>query len=241
MTISISKLTELPGSVSYIACVLYISEQTWGTFTTTNADVFRTEQAATDWLTKQKQARCVIWSNVSKYTCTQTQHEIQQGLIVGLTQERHHMQEEMAKQLTEIDERISNLLAISHQPTPAAPPNASQWTEPLAVSPKMDFIRAVLEQIEKTFKLHDEAPWVYFDEEGEKTACDSIGDLLGCLWSCDFEAIQVLLSSEDYLTLQLVWCNTAPEVLSDYGASTDGLLATLNALINDATKEAGYE
>lgn len=205
-----NSLEELPGSRIFLAVFVYVKSEEWGTFCNTFAEEFPTREEAEKKLDLWREGYAEIYSDIRSATINISLETITEQLVGALCTERTKLQEEMSKTLTEYDEKLSSLLAITHQPEQK--PEASPLIR--EINRKKDYILELCRQL----MLHSPARVFYHDEEDASVQCESLEELSTELWSCDFERVYFEYP-DGKLCLFLAWDNKAEEIVCDYSFS----------------------
>lgn len=239
MTVYLNSLKEVANKQVYMAIVLYISHQTWGDMITEVSTVEKSSEDAETWVSRQLEAKAVVWHQIIPYHLQASVSEITTKLVGALEAERRHMQDEMAKQLTEMADRISNLKAITYEPEDRAKSASGGYSH----SEKLTFVQGVIHALADVLRLTEHNPYGYADEEGEQNFHASLTDLFSNLWQCDQEYVRFYLTNNGVVTLSLVWDNDAPEVIADFSwpRGDEELEQLVANTLSNTAKEFGYE
>ncbi len=231
MTISLNDMRELANKQVFLATVLYLNQQSWGTYVSEMAEVKETEEDAQKWLDNTREAFAVVHCACAPVTIRVSLGEAQNSLVRSLHTEKDHMRKQMAEALDDLEDRISKVLAITHEPEPEPEPvfaTINLQTEEL-------FVETVIKKL-----LKHQPDWVYYiDEEDDKYLHSPATDqsIFPMLHQCDIEAVKFAWADNTRCTLQLVWGNAWDETISDYSYSNRVIRDTVELAIAETRKE----
>jgi hypothetical protein len=238
--IHLDNFDDIIGKPVYIAIILYANQQSWGSYVQSETELHENEESCDAWVARMKEARAVLYASVHPITVTCSRTELHDGLMGSLNAERQTIRAEFSEQLREVEERMSKLLAISHE-APAQPAYIPPEQPPrklLAIPTAKEYVLEVINSISIGENKWGGFPAItYIDEEGEHFPVGN--DELYPLQQCDAEGYLFTWPNGETLILSLVWGNDWDETIADYAADEREVSRYASALLKGILQQYG--